>query len=158
MDLISWIERFLWDTDEKIWHKCWKALVRLSTNAILNWSYYRESWGTFLCVCLIKHEHELNCHAHQCAPLMATWPAAADQLWSELIGISLCLQTWPTNRTGLQMVFLFRFKQLLFGINFFYCLVCVCVYVWGQCCLSWCGRSLLPPAQWLMKINVWFAG
>lgn len=30
---------------------------------------------------------------------------------------------------------------------------CVCV-----CCFSWSGRSLLLSAEWLMEINVWFAG
>lgn len=37
--------------------------------------------------------------------------------------------------------------------------LCACVCVCQcQCCLSWWGRSLLPVAQWLMEINVWFAG
>ena len=40
---------------------------------------------------------------------------------------------------------------------FVYLLLCVCVCV-CVCGLGWRGRSLLPSAQWLMEINVWFAG
>lgn len=82
-------------------------------------------------------------------------------------------QSWPVfpsgskpgqPHTASQMFFLFRSRQLLFNIKFIWCLLsaCLCtyccVYACGLRCLGWRGRSLMPAAQWLMEINVWFAG
>lgn len=97
--------------------------------------------------------------------LMATCAPYAVHLWSRLTRAPLWLSIrLTTNRVASQIFISSDCGNYLTLSSFsVYCRhVCVfvggCVRVCGQCCLSWWGRSLLPLAQWLMKINVWFTG
>lgn len=141
---------------------CIKAVV--NNNEKHNRNFSRISSVIFLC--LIKHKHELNCLLCQCVLLMATCPPQAEHLWSRLTGAPLWRSIrLTTNRIASQMFSSSDCGNCSTLSSFSaYCQhVCVlvvggCVHVYGQCCLSWWGRSLLPLAQWLMEINVWFTG